>query len=180
MDFSIIVLFVILIVVLIANVVGLYWFGWMLPPLVSGGGPYVPSRPERVDIMIAMAKLQPSDKTCDFGSGDGRVVIAAAKAGAGMNVGYEVHPGLVRSSRWNIKRAGVADKTKIFWKSMWKADVHDVTVMFLYQIPYAIGKIGRKLKEELPPGARIVSNGFILPDWEPVEQKENVRLYVKV
>jgi len=179
MDFTTIILLVLLVVILALCIFAVFWFGWMLPPLVGGGGPYVPSRMSRVETMIKLANITPQDITADFGSGDGRVVIAAAKAGAKMSIGYEVHPGLVMRSRALARQAGVYAKTNLLWKSMWKADVRDADVIFLYQIPYAMKRIGRLLDEQLKPGARIVSNGFILPDWTPVAEENSVRVYIK-
>ena len=179
MDFNTFVLLAILVIILIINAGAVFWFGWLLPPLVSGGGPYVPSRMERVETMIKLAKIGPNDVTIDFGSGDGRVVIASAKAGAKQSIGYEIHPGLIARSRGLARRAGVYAKTTVLWKSMWKADVRNADVVFLYQIPYAMGRIGKKLKAELKDGARIVSNGFIMPDWTPAAEENSVRVYIK-
>lgn len=173
------ILTLILVIVLIVGLVSLYWFGFMLISLFAGGGPYVPSRMERVDIMIQLAKLTATDRVMDMGSGDGRILLAALEAGAKEAIGYEVHYELVRRARSEAKRRGFSDRARVFWKSMWKADLADVNVVFLYQIPYAMRKIGDKLQRELPPGARIVSNGFSIPEWQPAETNGHIYLYIK-
>ena len=82
--------------VIAVNLVAIYWFGSMLIPLVSGGAPYVPTRPEIMERMLKVAQIGPDDVVVDLGSGDGRLVIAAMEAGAKRSMGYEIHPGLTK------------------------------------------------------------------------------------
>lgn len=171
-------LLIILGIVLLLSSFGTIWIAWLLVPIISGGGPYVPSRMSRVHEMIRVAKLTKEDVTVDLGSGDGRIVIAAAHTGA-KGIGYEIHLGLVWLSRLKAYKAGVGDRTTFLCRSMWNADLSNVTVVFLYQIPYAMRSIGEKLKKELPPGARIISNAFEVTGWEPVYEKDGVRIYQK-
>lgn len=180
MDITIVnlLLLTVLGLLLLASSLGTVWIVWLLLPILSGGGPYIPSQMDRVAEMIRVAKLTSTDVAIDLGSGDGRIVIAAARAGA-RGIGYEIHLGLVWLSRLNALRAGVAPRTAFLCRSMWKADLSTVTVVFLYQIPYAMRSIGEKLRKELPPGARIVSNAFLLTGWEPVREENGVRVYEK-
>ncbi len=161
------------------SAVAVYWLKWILPPLFGGGAPFVATEPETVELMIKLAQITPVDRVCDLGSGDGRIVIAAAQAGAQTAVGYEVQLPLVVLSRANAEAENLADKTDFKHESMWKADVSSFDVIFLYQISYAMQRLSKKLKSELPVGARIISSGFAFPDWEPVAQQENVRVYIK-
>ena len=62
-------------------------------------------------------------------------------------------------------------------QSMWHADISQATVVFLYQLPYVMKKLGGKLKTELPRGARVISNAFPIPDWKPITQEKNVYVY---
>lgn len=163
---------------IIANLLVLYWFGGMLIPVFAGGGPYVPTRPEIVEQMLKVANITPKDIVVDLGSGDGRLVIAAINAGARRSMGYEIHPGLTKLSNRKIRHAGFVDRAIVLNHSMWKANLTDATVVFLYQIPYAMGRIRKLLESQLAPGSRIVSHAFKIPGWEPEATEGNVVLYV--
>lgn len=178
MDFITIVLSVALLVILALNVLGLWWVSQLLLPLVYFGGPYVPSRQEDVDRMIELAKLAPTDRVADLGSGDGRIVIAAAKAGVADALGIEINGALVKSSRIAANRLGLAN-ARFEARSFWDADMSDRSVIFLYQVPYAMKRLETKLRAELPAGARVVSNDFRFVDWKPVHEEEHVRVYVR-
>jgi hypothetical protein len=177
MDLITFLLLLVAALVIAANLFALYWFGSMLIPLFAGGGPYVPTRPEILERMLNLARITQKDVVVDLGSGDGRLVIAAMRAGAKRGIGYEIHPGLVRLSNWKIQHAGYGDKAIVFNKSMWKADLSDVTLVLLYQIPYAMERMKRLLEDGLAPGARVVSHAFKFPGWEPDETSGNVLLY---
>lgn len=177
MQFFIIILVIITLVTIAVGIFCLYWLSWMLPSVFFWGAPYVPTSKEGVEDMIKLAELKSTDKIVDLGSGDGRIVIAAARVGVREALGYEIDPRLIRFSRREAMKAGVGERTKFFWKSMWKADLHDVDVVFLYQITYAMKGLAGKLKTELPKGARVVSSGFQFPEWEPEKTFENIRIY---
>ena len=163
--------------VIAVNLVAIYWFGSMLIPLVSGGAPYVPTRPEIMERMLKVAQIGPDDVVVDLGSGDGRLVIAAMEAGAKRSMGYEIHPGLTKLSNWKIRHAGFEGRAIVLNHSMWKANLVDVNLVFLYQIPYAMGRIKKLLESGLAPGSRIVSPPFTIPGWEPDTVDGNVLLY---
>jgi precorrin-6B methylase 2 len=179
MDFITIALSVALVVILVLNVIGVWWVIHLLTPLVHYGGPYVPTRPEDVEEMIRSAQIVNTDKIADLGSGDGRIVIAAAKAGAADALGIEIHPGLVKKSQWAAKRAGLTN-ARFVKGSFWKTDLSDRTVVFLYQVPYTMKRLEGKLQAELPPGARVVTNGFVFEHWKPSEEHGHIRVYRKV
>ncbi len=178
MDYITVVLSVILAVLLIINVLGFWWVVQLLIPLVHFGGPYVPTQNAHVDEMIRIAKLVASDKVTDLGSGDGRIVIDAAKAGVADALGIEINGALVRTSRFAAKRLDLKN-ARFVKESFWKTNVSDRTVVFLYQVPYAMRKLETKLQEELPPGARIVSNDFRFENWKPSEEHGRIHVYVK-
>lgn len=163
--------------VITLNVFAIYWFGSMLIPVFAGGGPYVPTRPEIMERMLRLANIGPNDVVVDLGSGDGRLVIAAMNAGARRSIGYEIHPGLTKLSNWKIRRVGFEDRAIVFNQSMWKADLTDVNLVFLYQIPYAMGRMKKLLESQLAPGSRIVSHAFKIPGWEPNKVDKNVMMY---
>ncbi len=165
------------VLIVASNIAALYWFGSLLIPLIAGGAPYVPTRPEVMERMLRLAHIQPNDVVVDLGSGDGRLVVAAMTLGARRGVGYEIHPGLVRLSNWNLRRAGFADTAEVLNRSMWNADLGGVTLVFLYQIPYAMKRMKNLLESQLAPGSRVVSHAFKIPGWEPEEIDGNVLMY---
>lgn len=178
MDYITVTLSVILALLLVASAVGLWYVVQLLLPLVHFGGPFVVSRAEDVDEMIRVAKLVPADKVTDLGSGDGRIVIAAAKAGVTDALGIEINGALVRISKRSANRLGLKN-ARFVKESFWKTNVSDRTVVFLYQVPYAMRKLETKLQEELPVGARIVSNDFRFENWKPSEEHGRIHVYVK-
>ena len=154
-----------------------YYFRVLYPVFRFGGAPYVPTHPVRVRRMIAMAEIRPTDDVADLGSGDGRIVIAAAEAGARQVVGYEVDDTLVVQSRTAIAEKGLSSIARILKGSFWQADLRACDVIFCFQIPYAMGRIRRKLERELKNGSRVVSNGFKIPDWPIDREDDHVFLY---
>ncbi|MBI4713946.1 50S ribosomal protein L11 methyltransferase [Candidatus Uhrbacteria bacterium] len=167
------------IIVILACLASIFWFGGLLLPILFSGAPFVPSSKERVDTMIKLANIKPTDHVVDMGSGEGQFLIKSIKAGAQSADGYEIHPGLVVFSRWRAKRNKMQNKIHVFQKSFWKADVSKATIVFLYLLPNHMVKLETKLKNELPIGARIISNEFTFPNWTPVKQEEKIYVYEK-
>jgi len=160
------------------DIFALWWLVMLLIPYFNFGGPYVPSSETRVKEMIRIANLQTTDRIVDLGSGDGRIVIEAAKAGAREAVGYEIHSGLVKQSRLSAQLKGVGARTKFIKRSFWKEDLGEFDVVFMFQIPFAMSRMSKKLKNELPKGARIVSNGYKIPGFTPVSSGHQLYLYM--
>ena len=177
MNLIIFLFFLFAVLIIVLDLFAIYWFGGMLIPILSGGGPYVPTKPEILERMIRVACIGPEDRVVDLGSGDGRLVIAAAQSGAKHSLGYEIHPGLVRLSNWKIKKMNLEKQALVLKQSMWKANLSDVTLVFLYQIPYAMNRIKKLLETQLPPGSRIVSHAFKIPGWEPESIEGNILCY---
>jgi ubiquinone/menaquinone biosynthesis C-methylase UbiE len=128
--------------------------------------PFVPT-PERVVAkMLEVAKVGPRDVVYDLGSGDGRIVIAAAKKGA-RSIGIDIDPERIREARENARRAGVTKRVEFREGDLFKADFSDATVVTLYLLSGVNLKLRPKLLAELKPGTRIVSHGFDMGDWKP-------------
>lgn len=138
----------------------------------------MPSREDQVAGMISIANIQPTDRVADLGSGDGRLLVAAVQAGALHATGYEILPSLVRQSKKKIAQIGLNDRITILRQSFWDANLSNATVVFLYQIPYAMKRLERILQNELPEGARVVSNAFSFPHWKPKKVEQNIFLYI--
>jgi tRNA G37 N-methylase Trm5 len=130
--------------------------------------PYVPTRLEIVREMLAMAGVGKGDVVYDLGSGDGRILITAAREHGARGVGYEIDPVRVRDAEANARRAGVADRVRFVLGDIFDADVRDATVVTLYLLPEINLKLKPKLLSELRPGTRVVSHNYDMgPDWAP-------------
>jgi hypothetical protein len=127
------------------------------------GAPFVPTDARNVETMVRVAGIRAGDRVADLGSGDGRILIAAAKAGATAE-GWEISPYLWLLSLWNVRRAGVADRVRVHLGSYWDRPVAaDVVTLFL--IGSKMERMKAKLAKELPMGARVVSYAFLFPEW---------------
>lgn len=143
--------------------------------------PFVPTAQEVVDRMIALAGVKKGDVVYDLGSGDGRIVIAAAKKGA-RAVGFEIDPDLIKESRENIKKAGVQQLAEIRQQDILTVDVSPASVVTMYLLPDVNLKLKPKLLSQLKPGSRVVSHAFDMGDWKPdkVEQVNGRTIYLWV
>jgi SAM-dependent methyltransferase len=128
--------------------------------------PFVPSPQEVVDKMIELADVQKDDVVYDLGSGDGRIVITAAKKGA-KAVGFDIDPQLVKESRENIRKAGVEDRAEIRNQDILTVDLSPASVVTMYLLPDVNLKLKPNLLRQLKPGSRIVSHAFDMGDWKP-------------
>ncbi len=129
--------------------------------------PYVPSTRLNVDEMLRLAAVGPQDIVYDLGSGDGRVVIAAARDYGARGVGVDIDPALVRQSAENARKAGVADRAIFRQGDVLTTDVKDATVVTLYLLPVLVRRLQDRLFTGLKPGTRIVAHEYGFPDWQP-------------
>jgi SAM-dependent methyltransferase len=141
--------------------------------------PFVPSPQSVVDKMIDLAGVKKGDVVYDLGSGDGRIVIAAAKKGA-RAVGFEIDPDLVAESRANIQKAGVQESAEIRNQDILTVDLSGASVVTMYLLPDVNLKLRPNLQKQLKPGSRIVSHSFDMGDWkaDKVEQVEGRTIYL--
>ena len=128
--------------------------------------PFIPTPAAVVEEMLDLATVTPADVVYDLGSGDGRIVIAAARRGA-RAVGIEIDARLVQDSRDRAFAAGVAERTTFVWQDVLKTDLGAATVVTLYLFPELNTKLARKFLTELSPGTRVVSHRFPVGDWTP-------------
>jgi SAM-dependent methyltransferase len=129
--------------------------------------PDVRTPPEVVTEILRLARVGPDDVVYDLGSGDGRIVIAAARDFGARGVGVELDPGLVVESAKNARRARVAGRTQFFLQNIFDADITEATVVTLYLSPDLNLRLRPKLLAQLKPGSRIVSHDFPIGDWQP-------------
>lgn len=132
---------------------------------------WYPTPKALVDTMIEMANLTSADFLVDLGSGDGRIVIAAAKKGIRAE-GVEFNPDMVEYSKKNAEREGVADKTEFVKADFYEYDFSKATVITMFLLPDINRKLRPKLLE-LKPGTRIITNSFSMDDW-PYDEKRTI------
>ncbi len=135
-----------------------------------GDVPFVPTPPEVVDAMLELAGVTQNDIVYDLGCGDGRIVIAAAKKYKARGVGVDINPTRIQESEQNAREAGVTDRVKFIQGDLFKADIHEATVVTLYLLSSVNERLKPKLLKELKPGTRIVSHRFTMGDWKPVKE----------
>ena len=151
--------------------------GWSFPYLFWGAI-NVPSQPGTVEKMIELSGAGPGKKAVDLGCGEGRLVIALAKAGAEAH-GFEINPFLVRRAKEKIKQEGLDDKAFVYLKNLWKQDLSDFDVVTIYAMKHMMNPLGKKLQKELKSGAKVVSNHFQFKNWKPAQKKDDIYLYIK-
>lgn len=141
--------------------------------------PYLPSPPATVDEMLRLADLNRNDIVYDLGSGDGRVVIAAAQKFGARGVGIEIDDKLVAQSRANAERAGVGNRVQFLQQDLFQANLAEATVITLYLSPNLNLRL-RPALLKLQPGTRIVSHASDFGDWKPDRRsaiRKDVRLW---
>ncbi len=129
---------------------------------------WVPTPDALVDRMLTMAQVRPDDQVVDLGSGDGRLVILAAKKYGATARGVEYNADLVALSRRSAKTAGVSTRAKFEQADIFKVDFEAATVVTLYLLP-AINRRLRPILLAMRPGTRVVSHQFTMEDWLPDE-----------
>jgi len=129
--------------------------------------PYIASSEDVVTRMLEMAEVGPGDIVYDLGSGDGRIVIAAAQRYGAEGVGIEIDPYRVYQARENAERAGVSNRVTFREQDLFEADFSDATVVTLYLLPKVNRKLRPLLFDQLEPGTRVVSHNFDMGAWAP-------------
>src|SRR3982751_3431729 len=117
--------------------------------------PFITTPGDVVEGMLEMAGTGPEDLVADLGSGDGRIVIAAARRFGARGLGIELDEKLARDSRENARRAGVADRVTIVQGDVLAADFSQASVVTVYLLPGLIDKLLPRFADELRPGTRI-------------------------
>jgi SAM-dependent methyltransferase len=128
--------------------------------------PFVVSPAPVTLAMLSIARVGPRDVVLDLGSGDGRIVITAAKRYGARGLGVELSPQLVDKSRDNARRAGVADRAEFRVQDLFETDLSQASVITMYLLPEVNLQLRPKLLA-LKPGTRIVSHDWDLGDWKP-------------
>ena len=128
--------------------------------------PYVPTPQEVVERMLEIAKVGPQDYLIDLGSGDGRIVVTAAKKFGARGFGVDLNPVRIKESVANAESAGVTDRVAFHQRNLFETDLSDATVITMYLLPRVNLELRPKLLA-LKPGTRLVSHDFSMDDWKP-------------
>ncbi|MGH7773988.1 MAG: SAM-dependent methyltransferase [Candidatus Binatia bacterium] len=156
----------------VALAAALYWLTTLteVSGQVENAGPYVPTPQVVVDEMLKMANVGPNDFVIDLGSGDGRIVLTAAKKYKAHGFGVDIDSTLVDKSNKQAKSDGVADRVVFYERDVFLTDFSKATVLTLYLLPEAMAKLRPRFLNELRPGTRIVSHDYHLDDWSPDDE----------
>src|SRR3954470_5003156 len=132
----------------------------------QGTVPYVPTPQVVVDRMLQMAKVTPQDYLIDLGSGDGRIVITAAKKYGARGFGVDLNPVRIKESTENAAKAGVSEQASFYQRNLFETDFSEATVITMYLLPRVNLDLRPKILA-LKPGTRVVSHDFSMDDWRP-------------
>jgi trans-aconitate methyltransferase len=134
----------------------------------TAGVPYVPTRPEVMDAMLALAEVRSTDTVYDLGCGDGRIVLAAASRFGARGLGVDLDGDLIARAQAQAQWQGLTDRTRFSAQDLFELDLRPATVLMLYLSVEINLKLRPRMLAELRPGSRIVSNRFDMADvWRP-------------
>jgi hypothetical protein len=125
---------------------------------------FVPTPEEVVESMLRMAKVTDKDFVIDLGSGDGRIVITAAKKYGARGLGVDLDPQRIKEALENLQKAGVGDKVEFRQQNLFETDLSKATVLTMYLLP----RLNLQLRPallDLKPGTRLASHAFDMGDW---------------
>lgn len=146
----------------------------LIAPLASAAPrldvPYVPTPHDVVHRMLEMADVQPDDRLIDLGSGDGRIVVAAAKDwNVQSALGIDLDPERIAEAHENARQAGVEDRVTFEQGDLFEKDISDATVLTMYLLTTVNERLRPVILDTLKPGTRVVSHSFGMGVWEPDE-----------
>src|SRR5258707_8076985 len=118
---------------------------------------YVPTTDQAVQGMLKVADVKKTDVVYALGCGDGRIVVAAAKNYGARGVGIDINPQRVQEAKDNAKKAGVENLVRFEVNDLFKADIHEATVVTLFLLPEVNMRLRPKLLQDLQPGTRIAA-----------------------
>lgn len=166
--------------------------------------PYFQTSRYRVQAMIELAEIQQGERAADLGTGDGRIAIALAEAGAIVDA-YELDDDRIKEAKENIENEFSLSLSKghpvilseakdldssavpqndmkpptLLKKDFWYEDLSKYSIICCYPMPDIMGRLEHKLQEELEPGSRVLLNYFPFTHWKLEKTKDNVFLYRK-
>jgi hypothetical protein len=144
--------------------------------------PYAGTRPEVVAKMLELASVGPQDYVVDLGTGDGRILTAAARDRGARGLGVDLDAGLIRSAQRIAEREGVARRVSFRTEDLFATPLSEATVLTMFLLPEVNLRLRPRIFAEMRPGARVVRNAFDMGDWRPdaVARVGGSRLYLWV
>ena len=142
--------------------------------VVAFGAPFLPTLSPQVKRALDLMDLKPGETLLELGSGDGRVLLAAAKRGLTV-VGYELNPLLVMYARVRTRR--YRSQVKVVWGNFWKADWPPAQGIFVFLLNPYMKKLDKKITQELGKNVKVVSYAFQIPGRKPAKELNGLYLY---
>lgn len=136
---------------------------WSAPPRLDA--PYVASDMEVVDAMLSLARLRPDDYVIDLGSGDGRILIAAARSNGARGLGVDIDPARIEEANRNARNAGVTGLVSFRRQDLFQTPLQDADVLTLYLTAEVNLRLRPRILSQMRPGTRVVSHDFDMGDW---------------
>jgi hypothetical protein len=136
--------------------------------------PYVPTPQEVVERMLELAQIKKGDVLYDLGSGDGRIVVTAAKKYGVRAIGFEIDPARIKEATENIKKAEVGHLVEIRQQDIRTVDLSPASVLTMYLLPEVNLMIRPNIWKQMKPGSRVLSHDFDMGDWKPLKT-ENMK-----
>jgi len=167
--------------------VSLIWFAVLLAigaisvmwPMAIGSA-WEPTSIKTVRTMLEMAQVGPTDVVYDLGSGDGRIVVEAAKRRQARAVGIEADPLRVLWSRTVIAFLNLRGRVRIVWGNFFHQSISEATVVTLFLTQRTNQRLKTKLQRELRPGTRVISHVWTFDDWHPSKVDATAEVYMYV
>lgn len=144
--------------IILGSFIGLSWFA-------GSDAPYVPTRQEAIKKILKLAGVKKGKKFYELGSGDGRVVIEAAKLGA-RSVGIEQSWLRVLYSKWRAKNLNA----RFFHGNIFKKNYQDADIVYIYLLLTGVKKLEEKLRKELKKGSVVITQTYHFPKWQPFKK----------
>lgn len=160
--------------VLIVVVVLLLSIQW---PVLTGA-PWWPTPNKKVHRMLEMAQVQPEEQVYDLGSGDGRVLIMAARSFGAKAVGIEIDPLRYLLTQTLITLLGLRRQITVHLGDMFRKDISSADVVVTYLLQDTNQRLFEKLAQELQPGTRVVSHDYTYPGWQLLAEDPDQHLYL--
>lgn len=153
------------------------FFGYYFILPLLGNAPYYPSSKKAMDDMLKLADLKGDEKIVDLGSGDGRLIFHIAPFAASA-AGIEHNPFFVLFCRFRNLFRKDRKKIKFVYSNFYKTDLSKYDVIFCYLLPESMRKLEKKMKKELKPGTKIISNTFHIEEFKEAKKLNKIKLYV--
>jgi len=135
--------------------------------------PYIATDLQVVDAMLGLAQIRPNDNVIDLGSGDGRILISAARSLGAHGLGVDIDPVRIRESTANAQEAGVSGRVTFRQQDLFETPLGDADVLTLYLLPEINLRLRPRILSQMRPGTRVVSHDFDMGDWH-FDQRQRV------